>query len=91
MVLKKIAYYNNHIYLIQDLEIVFYLCEKKNEKKIHIKKCNYNELEGNAFSPIEVTLFGIVIFVSDEHSEKAEEPILVTLFGIVIFVSDEHP
>ena len=36
------------------------------------------------------TLFGIVIFVSDEHPEKAEEPIEVTLFGIVIFASDEH-
>ena len=36
-----------------------------------------------ASQPIEVTLFGIVIFVSDEHPEKAPEPIEVTLFGIV--------
>ena len=48
------------------------------------------QLWGNESSQISVTLFGIVIFVSDEHPEKAEPQILVTLFGIVIFVSDEH-
>ena len=37
------------------------------------------------------TLFGIVIFVIDEHPLKAPSPISVTLFGIVIFESDEHP
>ena len=42
------------------------------------------------YSLILVTLFGIVIFVSDEHPEKAEPPIKVTQLGIVIFVSDEH-
>ena len=40
--------------------------------------------------PIISTIFGIVILISDEHSEKAHLPIEVTLFGIVIFVSDEH-
>ena len=33
----------------------------------------------------------MVIFVSDEHLEKAHFSISITLFGIVIFVSDEHP
>ena len=37
------------------------------------------QLSGNASLPISVTLFGIVIFVSDEHPEKAKEPIFVTL------------
>ena len=41
--------------------------------------------------PISVTIFGIVIFVSDEHPKKQNLPISVTAFGIVIFVSDEHP
>ena len=34
---------------------------------------------------------GIVIFVNDEHPEKAEYPILVTEKGIAICVNDEHP
>ena len=34
-----------------------------------------------------VTLFGIVILVRAEHSEKAPESMLVTLFGMVILVS----
>ena len=38
-----------------------------------------------------ISTYGIVIFVSDEHPEKAPQPIEVTLFGIVIFISDEHP
>ena len=38
-----------------------------------------------------ITLFGIVIFVSDEHPEKILSPTLLTLFGIVIFVNNEHP
>ena len=42
-------------------------------------------------SPIFLTLFGIVIFLSDEHPEKAYFPIFLTLLGIEIFVSDEHP
>ena len=48
------------------------------------------QLGGNAFSPISVTLFGIVTFVSDEHFEKVFLPIFVTPFGIVIFISEEH-
>ena len=39
---------------------------------------------------IKVTLFGIVIFVSDEHFSKAYLPIKVTLFGIKIFVSEKQ-
>ena len=31
-----------------------------------------------------------MIFVSDEHFQKAFSPISVALSGIVIFVSDEH-
>ena len=71
-----------------------------------MKKSNYNyiqqnfviqriilftlQLFGKAFLLILVTLFGISIFVSDEHPEKAYSPILVTLPGIIIFVSDKH-
>ena len=40
--------------------------------------------------PIISMTFGIVIFVSDEHSEKILFPSFSILFGIVIFVSDEH-
>ena len=43
---------------------------------------------GKALSPISVTPFGIVIFVSYMH--KPNEPFSVTLFGIIIFLSDEH-
>ena len=43
-----------------------------------------------AKSPIEVTLFGIVIEVRDSQWEKALLPILVTLFGIVIEVRDSQ-
>ena len=43
-----------------------------------------------AHSPIDVTLFGIVMFVSLEHSLNASEPIEVTPSGIVMLVSLEH-
>ena len=36
-------------------------------------------------------LFGILIFVSDEHSEKAPLPISVTLFGIVTLIRLRYP
>ncbi len=39
---------------------------------------------------MDVTEDGIVILVSDEHSEKAQSPMDVTEDGIVILVSDEH-
>ena len=35
-------------------------------------------------------MFGIVMFVSDLHPEKAEFPIFVILLGIAMSVSDEH-
>ena len=37
-----------------------------------------------------MTLFGIVMLSSEEHSEKAFLPIFVTVSGIVILVSKEH-
>ena len=46
-----------------------------------------NPLPENASSPIDVTLFGIVIEVKPLQSENAEEPIDVTLLGIVIEVN----
>ena len=45
----------------------------------------------NAFHPIVVTLFGIVMDVKEEHPENVHSPIIVTLFGIVIDVKEEHP
>ena len=46
--------------------------------------------KGHVLKPISVKLFGIVIFVSEEHFENAFSPIEVTLSGIVIFVNEEH-
>jgi hypothetical protein len=43
-----------------------------------------------ASSPIEVTEFGIMIDVKEEHIAKAVVPIEVTEFGIVIEVKEEH-
>ena len=43
-----------------------------------------------AQSPIFVTLFGILMLVSDLHPKKAQSPIFVTLFGILILFSDSH-
>ena len=39
-------------------------------------------------SSIFVTLFGILMLVSDLHPPKASIPIVVTLFGILMQVSD---
>ena len=65
-------------------------------KAEYIKLCTENKMleelaEFYVNEPISVTLFKIVIFVSDEHPEKENPPILVILFGIVIFVSELHP
>ena len=49
-----------------------------------------NRFASNALVPIILILFGIIIFVSDEHPENASSPIDITLFGIVIFTIDEH-
>ena len=43
-----------------------------------------------AQSPIFVTLFGILMLVSDLHPKKAQSPIFVTLFGILILFSDSQ-
>ena len=43
-----------------------------------------------ANSSIHVTLFGILILVSDSQFEKASLPIVVTLFGIFMLVRDSH-
>ena len=51
---------------------------------------NFHHYPEKADSPIEVTLFGIVIFESDEQFQKASLSISATLSGIVMFVSDEH-
>jgi hypothetical protein len=38
-----------------------------------------------------VTLFGMVMDVRPEHSQKAFSPMLVTLLGMVMDVSPEQP
>ena len=43
-----------------------------------------------AHSPILVTLFGIMIEVSEVQFPKAFSPILVTLLGITTSVNEEH-
>ena len=50
---------------------------------------NKNE-PGSILLPIFFILFGIAIFIRDEHPEKAFLPIFITLFGIEIFVSNEQ-
>ena len=45
----------------------------------------------NAYSPIVLTEFGIVMCVRDEQSENAVSPIVVTEFGIFISVRAEQP
>lgn len=40
--------------------------------------------------PIYVTLFGILMLVSDLHHEKAMFPMFVILFGILMLVRDSH-
>ena len=40
---------------------------------------------------MDVTLFGIVMFVSDEQLENASRLIDVTPFGMEMFVNDEQP
>ena len=40
-----------------------------------------------AYSPMLVTLFGIVMLVKDSQPAKAASPMLVTLSGIVTFVN----
>ncbi len=45
----------------------------------------------NAYSPIVVTLFGIVMLVRFSHTQNAYFPIEVTLFGIVMFVRLSQP
>ena len=44
-----------------------------------------------AWSPILVTLLGMVIEVKEEQPEKALLPILVTLLGMVTEVKEEQP
>ena len=48
------------------------------------------QIVGNEPSPISVTVFGIVIFVSDEHPEKALEPISINPKGITTFFMFFH-
>ena len=47
------------------------------------------EQEENAYSPIVVTLFGIVMEVK-EHLKNALFPIVVTLSGMVIDAKEDH-
>ena len=44
----------------------------------------------NGFTPILVTLFGILMLVREQHEENADFPMLVTLFGILMLVRDLH-
>ena len=44
-----------------------------------------------AFSPILVTLFGIVMLFKEVQPMKASAPMLVTLSGIVMLVKEEQP
>ena len=44
----------------------------------------------NAYIPMLVTLFGIVMDLSDEQLVNAHSPILVTLFGILMDASELH-
>lgn len=44
-----------------------------------------------AHSSIFVTLFGIMMLVSETQPEKALLPIFVTLFGILMLVSESQP
>ena len=48
------------------------------------------QFKGNEWKPSVRIVFGILIFESDEHSQKARLPILKILSGNVIFVSDEQ-
>ena len=45
----------------------------------------------NVLSPMLVTLFGMLILVSDEQPLNALFPMLVTLFGMLIQVRDKQP
>ena len=45
----------------------------------------------NAFSPIDVTKWGIIICSRDEHSQNVKSAIFVTNEGIVIFSINEQP
>ena len=44
----------------------------------------------NAYSPIEVTLSGIVTLTRLEQLSNAESPIEVTLWGMVMLASEAH-
>ena len=46
--------------------------------------------KNNTFLPIISAIFGIIIFESDEHPEKALSTISLILFGTVIFVINKH-
>ncbi len=43
-----------------------------------------------ALSPMDITEFGIVIWVKAVHSAKAKSPIDLTVFGMVIGVKAEQ-
>ena len=80
--------FHKHLYIISNTtnvnnnnQIMALILNKdiKSLKKALSTNFVKQQLSGNASLPISVTLFGIVIFVSDEHPEKAKEPIFVTL------------
>ena len=96
MIIKKEENVSNEFKSLSQFNWNFYPIHKeksytfKKYIQLHISSLTL-QLFGNTFSPISVTLFGIVIFVSDLHPQKESQLTFVTTFGIVIFVSDEHP
>lgn len=60
-----------------------------NALEFNVTDVNIEQPE-NAYSPMLVTLLGIVMEVKPEQPEKAEPPILLTLLGIVTEVRPEQ-
>jgi hypothetical protein len=63
------------------LYILRYLCKSLNGIGLKVMLVRLNVL--NAFSPMLVTLLGIVMFVSPVHAENASSAILATPSGIL--------